>query len=159
MVPDRNLALWTQRHTDQKVHYWPGHCPVHNDLTGAAVEEARKAHPKAVLMAHPECPPVVLDMADVVRSTSGMLAFPSLSPADEFIVATEVGLLYPLRKQHPSKSFYPASPAMVCQDMKKTSLEDVLKALETSEPTVTVPEEIRVRALRAVERMMAVPRD
>ncbi len=159
MTPDRNLALWVQRHTDQKIHYWPGYCPVHNDLQVSAVKEAMELHPDAVLMAHPECPPEILDLAHVVRSTSGMLAFARESDEREFIVATEVGLLYPLKKENPDKEFYPASPGMVCEDMKKTGLEDVLKALETEEPVVKVPEDIRVRALKAVERMMAVPRD
>ncbi len=159
MTPDRNLAMWAQRHTEQKIHYWPGYCPVHNDLQVAAVKQAMELHPDAVLMAHPECSPAILDIAHVVRSTSGMLAYARESEAREFIVATEEGLLYPLKKENPGKEFYPASSGMICKDMKKTGLEDVLRALETEEPVVRVPEDIRVRALRAVERMMAVPRD
>ncbi len=159
MTPDRNLAKWVQRHTEQMVHYWDGCCPVHDNLTVEAVKKAMEAHPNALLMAHPECPPQVLDMAPVVRSTSGMLAYAAESKEKEFIVATEIGLLYPLQKQNPDKRFYPASDDMICVDMKKTRLEDVLKALETEGPVVTVPEDIRSRALRAVERMMAVPRD
>ena len=110
-------------------------------------------------MAHPECPPEVLDMADVVRSTSGMLAYAAESKAKEFIVATEVGLLYPLEKQNPGKRFYPASSRMICKDMKKTRLEDVLKALQAEGPVIAVPEPVRLKAFRAVERMMVVPRD
>ena len=159
MTPDKNLALWVQRHTSQKIHYWPGYCPVHDGLTEEAVKEARRAHPDAVLMAHPECPPAVIDLADVVRSTSGMLAYAKESEAREFIVATEVGLLYPLEKQNPGKRFYPASPEMVCEDMKKTGLSDVLRALEEEGPATVVPEETRKRALRAVQRMLEVPRD
>ncbi len=159
MTPDRNLAMWVQRHTDKKVHYWPGYCPIHNNLTVEALKRAMKEHPHAVVMAHPECPPEVIDMADVVRSTSGMLAYAKESSEKEFIVATEVGLLYPLEKENPGKRFYPASPEMVCEDMKKTTLSDVLRALEEEGPVITVPEEIRVKALKALERMMAVPRD
>ncbi|NDY42359.1 quinolinate synthase NadA [Dissulfurirhabdus thermomarina] len=159
MVPDRNLALWTQRHTSQKIHHLEGYCPVHDNLTAAAVAEARRAHPGAVVMAHPECPPEVIDAADVVRSTSGMLAYPGESDAGAFIVATETGLLHPLAKRYPQKRFYPASADMVCADMKLTTLADVRRALETGEPAVTVPEPVRVKALRAVERMIAVPRD
>ncbi len=159
MTPDRNLAMWVQRHTDKRVLYWPGYCPIHNNLTVEALKRAKEEHPGAVVMAHPECPPEVIDMADVVRSTSGMLAYAKESSEEEFIVATEVGLLYPLQKENPNKKFYPASPDMVCQDMKKTTLQDVLRALEQEAPVVTVPEEIRVKALKALERMMAVPRD
>ena len=159
MTPDKNLARWVERHVDKKILFWPGYCPVHDKLTAQGVEEARSRHPEAILMAHPECPPEVIDMADVVRSTSGMLAYAAESPHGDFIVATEVGLLYPLQKQNPGKRFYPASPDMECQDMKKTHLEDVLRALEQEAPLTTIPEEIRRRALKAVERMLAVPRD
>lgn len=110
-------------------------------------------------MVHPKCPPEVIDMADAVRSTSGMLAFARESEHKEFIVATEVGLLYPLKKQNPRKEFYPASPEMVCEDMKKTRLKDVLRALKEEGPETILHEEVRKRAFRAVERMLAVPRD
>ncbi len=159
MTPDRNLANWVQRHTDQKIHAWPGFCPIHDALTVAAVNEARTAHPRAVLMAHPECRLNVLEMADVVRSTSGMLDYAAASDAREFIVATENGLLHALAKHNPEKAFYPASPLMVCADMKKTGLFELLRAIEDEGPVITVPEDVRVRAFQAVERMLAVPRD
>ncbi len=159
MTPDRNLAAWVARHTDQKIHYWDGYCPVHDDLTVDAVNRAKKEHPDALLLAHPECPMDVLELADAVRSTSGMLVYASESDADEFIVATENGLLHQLRKQNPQKRFYEASPDMICADMKKTTLQDILSALEKEEPVVKVPEETRIKALRAVKRMMEVPRD
>jgi quinolinate synthase len=159
MTPDKNLAMWTQRHTDQIIHYWLGYCPIHDNLTVDQVNEAKAVHPHAILMAHPECRPEVLDMADTVKSTSGMLSFAAESEAKEFIVATEIGLLYTLKKQNPEKSFYAASSQMVCVDMKKTGLKEVLKAIQTEESEVIVPEPIRLKALKAVERMMAVPRD
>ncbi len=159
MTPDRNLAQWVSRHTDQKIHYWNGYCPVHDDLTVEAVRSAKAEHPDALLMAHPECHMKVLEMADVVRSTSGMLVYASKSDAYEFIVATENGLLHQLRKQNPEKKFYHASPDMICADMKKTTLKHMLAALENEKPMVKVPEEIRVKAFRAVQRMMDVPRD
>lgn len=159
MTPDKNLAMWVQKHTDQKVHYWLGYCPIHNNLTVAEVKEAKAAHPDALLMAHPECRPEVLDMADAVKSTSGMLSFAAESKATEFIVGTEIGLLHQLKKQNPKKKFWAVSPKMICTDMKKTGLKDVLQALKTEGPVITIPEEIRLKALKAVERMMAVPRD
>nr|HDM99925.1 quinolinate synthase NadA [Deltaproteobacteria bacterium] len=159
MTPDKNLAMWAQRHTDQKIHYWPGYCPIHNELTIDQIKKAKAAHPEALLMAHPECVPEVLDMAEAVKSTSGMLTFAAESKAKEFIVATEVGLLHQLKKQNPEKHFYAASPEMICKDMKKTGLKELLGALQKEGPVITLPEPIRLRALKAVERMMAVPRD
>ncbi len=159
MTPDRNLAAWVRRHTDQTVYSWDGYCPIHDELTVEAVKRAMAEHTDAVLMAHPECPESVLELAHVVRSTSGMLKYAKESDHREYIVATETGLLHPLRKQNPGKKFYPASPDMVCKDMKKTGLKEILSALEREEPVVKVPEEIRVKAYKAVERMMEVPRD
>lgn len=159
MTPDRNLAKWVARHTNQKIHYWDGYCPVHDDLSVKVLEQARAEHPAALIMAHPECAMEILDLADVVRSTSGMLAYAAESDALEFIVATENGLLHQLRKQNPEKQFYHASPRMICADMKKTTLQDLLNALENESPAVKVPEHTRTMAMKAVRRMMDVPRD
>jgi quinolinate synthase len=159
MTPDRNLAAWVRRHTDQVVHAWDGYCPIHDELSVKEVRLAMKEHPGAILMAHPECSEDVLKLADVVRSTSGMLDYARGSDAEEFIVATENGLLHALQKQNPGKKFYAASPQMICQDMKKTGLQEILDALTSESPVVKVPEETRIRAYKAVERMLEVPRD
>ena len=159
MTPDRNLAAWVRRHTDQVVHAWDGYCPIHDELSVKEVRLAMKEHPGAILMAHPECSEDVLELADVVRSTSGMLDYARGSDAEEFIVATENGLLHALQKQNPGKKFYAASPQMICQDMKKTGLQEILDALTSESPVVKVPEETRIRAYKAVERMLEVPRD
>ncbi len=159
MIPDKNLALWTQRHTSQKIHIWEGFCPIHDALRVETLQEVKAQHPNAVIIAHPECPPNILDMADVVRSTSGMLEFPATSDAEEFIIATEVGLLYPLQRRYSHKRFYAASSRMICEEMKKTGLQQVFEALRDEKHEVTVSEGIRLRALNAVERMLAVPRD
>ncbi len=158
-LPDMNLARYAQRHfPEKKIIYHEGFCPFHDVLTAEDVKRARKAHPEALFVAHPECRPEVIDLADHVASTSGMLRFCRESEHREFIIGTEVGLLYPLRKQNPDKKFYPASEKMLCEAMKITTLELVHRALETLEPRVEVPEEIRVRALRAVKRMLEIPR-
>ncbi len=158
-LPDMNLARYAQRHfLDKKIIYHEGFCPFHDVLTAEDVKRAREAHPEALFVAHPECRPEVIDLADHVASTSGMLKFCRESEHKEFIIGTEVGLLYPLRKQNPDKKFYPASEKMLCEAMKITTLELVHRALETLEPRVEVPEEIRVRALRAVKRMLEIPR-
>ena len=156
MVPDRNLARYASTHTDKKIHLWDGYCPYHDRLSVQDVETARKEHPDAVFMAHPECRLDVLELADVVASTSGMLKYAAESESKEYIVGTEVGILHPLRKQNPDKIFYPASNEMLCLDMKKITLEDIVKSLETMAPTVKVPEEIRIPALGAVEKMVAL---
>jgi quinolinate synthase len=117
---------------------------------------ARKAHPDAVFMAHPECRKTILDMADSVLSTSGMIRFAKTSPQLSFIVGTEVGLMYALQKACPNKAFYPASEDMVCPDMKKIHLADVLRSLETLEGQVKVPEAVRIPALEAVRRMIGI---
>lgn len=159
MVPDKNLAKYTARHTAKEVLYWEGCCNIHDALTAEEVIASRAAHPGALFLAHPECRPEVLDLADAVRSTSGMLEFVKASPATEFIVGTEQGILYTMRQQNPGKIFYSPSPHLVCQDMKRISLDDILAALRENRHRITLPEEVRLKALSAVERMLAVPRD
>jgi quinolinate synthase len=156
MAPDQNLAKYTARHTGKKVYHWNGYCPIHHNLTVEAVRRKKEEHPDALFLAHPECPPEILDLADMVQSTSGMLRFVAESPHQAFIIGTEEGILHPMRKRNPEKRFYPVSGTMVCPDMKKTSLEDVLRAMETLQPRISVPEEIRIRALDAVERMLNI---
>jgi quinolinate synthase len=154
MVPDRNLARYAASKSGKKVHPWDGFCPYHDRLTLADVEKARQVHPEAVFMAHPECPPAVLEVADVVASTSGMLRHARESKEKEFIVGTEVGLLYPLAGENPEKRFYPASEKMYCEDMKKITVADVARCLAEMTVEVSVPEKVRVPAYRAVKRML-----
>jgi quinolinate synthase len=156
MAPDQNLAMYTALHTKKQVFYWHGFCPIHHNLSAEDVLSKKREHPEALFIAHPECRPEVLELADLIQSTSGMLRFVTESSHDSFIIGTEEGILYPMQKQNPNKRFYPASKTLICPDMKKTTLKDVLRTLETLEPRVIVPEEIRVRALSAVERMLEV---
>jgi quinolinate synthase len=159
MVPDRNLALYTARSTSKEILYWDGCCNVHDGLSAAEVQACQKAHPQAIFIAHPECRPEVLDLAAVIRSTSGMLRYARESSAREFIIGTEMGILHTLRTENPDKLFYSPSPRLVCPDMKRITLADVINALKDNRHQITVPEEIRRPALLAVERMLAVPRD
>jgi quinolinate synthase len=159
MVPDRNLALYTARHTDKEVLHWEGCCNIHDALTPEEVRACRAAHPVAVFLAHPECRPEVLRLAEVIRSTSGMLAYVRRSAAQEFIIATEMGILHTLKKENPGKIFYSPSSALLCPDMKRIGLDDILAALEENRHRIILPEDVRLRALQAVERMLAVPRD
>ncbi|MEE4352059.1 MAG: quinolinate synthase NadA, partial [Desulfatiglans sp.] len=157
MTPDKNLAQYTQSHTDRKISYWNGYCPIHNNLTVAQVMKTKQQHPDALFLAHPECPPEVLALADEVKSTSGMIAYAAESHRKEFIVGTEVGILYPLSKRNPDKVFIPASPDMICTDMKRIGLPEILSALQNMQPVVEVPEDIRIKAKMAVDRMLAIP--
>ncbi len=156
MVPDRNLAAYTAAHTGKTVHCWDGFCPYHDRLDRQTALNARKGHPSAVFMAHPECRPEVTEIADIVTSTSGMLDCAARSRHSEFIVGTETGLIYPLQKQNPEKSFYPASERMYCSDMKKITLADVEASLENLSGEVRVSEDIRAPALSAVKKMLTV---
>ena len=156
MTPDRNLARYAQAHTKKKIHFWDGCCPFHDRLRATDIQKAKQLHPDAIVMAHPECRTEVLEIADVVVSTSGMIQYAKSSAHQSFIVGTEIGLLYPLQKENPDKRFYPASNELMCPDMKKITLADVVASLENLNGRVTVPEEIRIRALQAVQKMIAL---
>jgi len=155
-IPDRNLSLWAARNTNKRIIAWDGFCHVHDRVTAADVERARTDHPGALLMAHPECRPEVLDLADHVTSTSGMLRFAAASEAEEFIVGTETGLIHRLVRENPSKRFTPLRRDMVCPNMKKTRLETVEAALAEMKHVIKVPEETRLPAKRALDRMLAI---
>jgi quinolinate synthase len=155
-VPDRNLAAYVARHTDKKIIPWNGYCYVHDHLTAEEVRLARSEHPLAEVLVHPECRPEVIDQADFTYSTAGMGKHAKASAAREFIIGTEAGMIYRLKKENPDKEFYPLSKKAICQNMKKTDLAKVLRALQTLQLQVTVPEEIAVKARRSIERMLAV---
>ena len=159
MDPDRNLARYTQRFTDKRVLYWEGFCPYHDRLTAEQVKRVKREYPQALFVAHPECRLEVIELADEVKSTSGMLDFAKKVQHREFIIGTETGIIHTLRKQNPDKIFIPADERMVCTDMKKIQLDDIVHALTTLSPVIGVEEDIRVRAYRAVKRMLQVPRD
>jgi quinolinate synthase len=154
MTPDKNLALFAASRTSKKIHLWDGFCPFHNTLTAKDVTKAKTDHPEALFIAHPECPPEVLTLADSIQSTSGMIKFAGESLHPSFILGTENGLLYPISKAYPGKKFYPASEKMVCGDMKKITLEKILLSLETLSGRVTVPKDIRKKAWGAVQKMI-----
>ncbi|MGD0884014.1 MAG: quinolinate synthase [Thermodesulfovibrionales bacterium] len=153
-IPDRNLSLWARKNTGKEVIAWDGFCHVHDRVTRADVLAVRREHPRALLMAHPECRLEVLELADHVTSTSGMLRYVRASAAGEFIVGTEIGLMHRLKKENPGKVFYPLRKDMVCPNMKKTTLQSVLRALRELGHRVTVPEEVRVSAKKALDRML-----
>jgi len=155
--PDRNLASWVARNLpDVEVIAWDGCCPTHDVVTVEMARAAIEAHPDAEVLAHPECKAAVVDLADRVLSTGGMLTRVEESASQEFIILTEGGLLHSLSKATPGKSFYQPEPVMICPDMKKTSLESVRDALVHMRYEIDVPEDVRHRAKSAVERMVAI---
>ncbi len=160
LVPDRNLGHYIASQVPEKeCILWEGFCPTHDQLKVAEIKQAKAEHPDAPFMVHPECPPAILELADHICSTSGMYEYATKSPAQKFIVGTENGILWRLRKENPNKEFIMPSRSLVCPDMKLTRLEDVLKCLQTMEPQVTVPENIRIKAKQALDKMLAIPRD
>jgi quinolinate synthase len=156
-IPDRNLGQYVQRFCKKEILLWEGFCIVHDQITPAQVASAQLAHPGAVLLVHPECRPEVIDLADHVASTSGIIRYVCNSLEKEFIIGTEVGILHRLTKECPEKRCYPLSPAAICRNMKKTDLLKVRDALQTLHPRITVPDEIADRARGAIERMLALP--
>ncbi|MCL6635936.1 MAG: quinolinate synthase NadA [Peptococcaceae bacterium] len=155
-IPDKNLGKYVASKTGREMILWEGYCNTHDRLTPEDILAAKAEHPEALVLVHPECRPEVVALADSVASTTGMIRFARESDAREFIVATEMGILHPLRKQCPDKEFYMASNKLVCPNMKATTLDKVHRALLNLEPRVTVPQEIRERAIRCLERMLAI---
>ena len=151
-TPDINLGRYIQKNTDKKIILWKGHCYVHSTITPEFVKEAKKAHPDALILAHPECIPEVLDMADHIASTSGMIRFAKTTEAKEMIILTEEGMVNALKRECPDKIFY--SSGKVCIDMKKINLENIKNALENEVHEIQIPEDIRLRAEKSVRRMM-----
>lgn len=156
MIPDGNLARYTSRFTDTPIIPWEGSCPVHQGLSVEDIERVRKARPGAPLAVHPECSPEVIDISDFTGSTSGIIEFCGKTDARTIIIGTEMGIFHQLQKLYPGKVFVPASDSLVCRDMKLTSLADVYNALLEMRYVITVPEEVRASAHRALSRMLEI---
>ncbi len=155
-VPDQYLGDFIRRKTGKKMTLWPGYCPTHARILTQDIIARKKEHPNAKIVVHPECRPDVIDLADEALSTSGMLRYARREDVQELIVGTEIELLHRLKKENPGKTFIPATEKAVCPNMKKITLEKVLHSLETMSPVIKVPEDIRIRALAAVDRMVAI---
>jgi quinolinate synthase len=154
-VPDQYLGDFISKRTGKKMALWPGYCPTHMRILPEDIIRQKKEHPGAKVVAHPECRPEVVALADEALSTSGMVRYAARPDVQELIVGTEVEILHRLKKENPGKKFYPASDKAVCPNMKRITLEKILKSLETLTPEVKVPEKIRVKAKAAVDRMLA----
>jgi len=153
-VPDKNIASYVSEQTDKEIIPWEGYCYVHARFSPEELAEAKKSLKGAKVIAHPECPGEVRKLADHICSTSGMISYAKNSEAKEFIVATEIGMIEMLKLHVLGKTFYTAPPGRTCVNMKKNNLLLVLDALKNEAPVITVPEKIRVKAKRALDRML-----
>jgi len=157
-VPDQYLGHYVSTQTDKKMILWPGYCPSHVIIRPEHIEQLRKEHPQARVVVHPECRPEVIALADEVLSTGGMCRYARRSEVREMIVGTEVGIIHRLKKENPGKKFLPVFDKAICPNMKLITLEKVLWSLEDMAPEVEVPEEIRLEAKSAVDRMLGIGR-
>jgi quinolinate synthase len=160
-VPDKYLGGFVAEKTARDIVLWPGYCPTHVYITEDDIKQARTKFPDAIVMSHPECTEPVRKLSDQILSTSQMLRFVKKSNAKRFIIATETGIIHSLKKQNPEAEFVSASRKAICPNMKKITIEKVLWAMEDSAQggskyNVTVPEEIRIRAKKALDRMVEV---
>jgi quinolinate synthase len=155
-IPDRNLGLYIQKQVPEKeMILWPGICRTHHDIKKEDLMSLKKKHPHTEILVHPECQPDIIEFADHAFSTNGMVNYAKTSPIKEFIIGTEKGLCYRLGKENPGKKFYPV-PTAICPNMKKTTLEKVLKSIETLEPKINLSDEIMQKAYVPLQRMMMI---
>jgi quinolinate synthase len=155
-IPDQYLGHYVSTKTDRKLILWPGFCPTHAKIKPERIKELKQEYPQARVVVHPECRPEVIALADEVSSTSGMCRYARREEVREMIVGTEVGLIHRLTKENPGKRFIPVSEQALCPNMQLTTLEKVLWSLEEMSPEVKVPEEIRLKAIAAVDRMLKI---
>jgi quinolinate synthase len=156
-IPDKNLGSYVQSKVpDKKLIIWEGFCPTHARILKDDIYRMKDKHPLAKVMVHPECRPEIIQMADVVASTSGMSKFARETDATEIIVGTEVGMLYRLQKENPDRNFYPASSQAICPNMKLITLEKIFWSLQDLVYPVVVEEPIRGQAKKAIDRMIAL---
>ncbi|MBI4320323.1 MAG: quinolinate synthase NadA [Chloroflexi bacterium] len=155
-VPDQNLGHFVSRQTKKEIIRYPGACVTHERLTPEHVVEAKKAYPGASVVVHPECVPDVVDLADAVLSTSQMLRYVRESSAEVFLIGTESGLLHRMTLENPNKKFFVISRALMCPNMKRTHLGSVLGALRENRYVISLDEETRLAAKRALDRMLEI---
>ena len=155
-VPDKYLADYVAKQTGRKLISWNGFCPTHVKILAEDIKREKRFHPQAKVMVHPECLPQVIALADAVLSTSKMCQYAKETGAKEIIVGTEVGLIHRLKEDNPTKKFYPATERAVCPNMKRTTQEKVLWALEELKEEIKIPDEIRRRARKAIDKMLKI---
>lgn len=140
-----NLVKFSVKRAERKITPWEGCCPAYNFLTKENVINIKKLHSQTLLLVYPECRPEVCNLADYIGNNKGIIDFVQTNPAKEYIIGTELDILYPLKKNNPDKQFFPAFEKMICQDMKLITLEKILYSLKNLEPQVTVPKKHNMR--------------
>ncbi|MHC4323986.1 MAG: quinolinate synthase NadA [Planctomycetota bacterium] len=155
-VPDRHLGQFVAERTGRDLVFWPGYCTTHVLITADDIKNARAKYPDAVVMAHPECTEPVKEVSDELLSTGQMLKFAAAGSAKRFIIATENGIIHALKKQNPEAEFFPATERAICPNMKKITLDKVVSSLQEMQYKITVPEEIRIKAEKSLDRMVGV---
>ena len=155
-VPDKNLGNWVKQNTDKDVILYHGYCYVHDEFEYEKIKRLKEENPDAVMLVHPEAPPQVVEMADEVVSTSGMLRYVASTDARKIIVVTEEGLLDMLREKHPDKIILSAGRKAICEDMKKITPESILRSLEEEKYEITIPPDTMERARGAIEKMLRI---
>jgi quinolinate synthase len=160
-APDRNLGAYLAKKTGRDMLLWNGACMVHEIFSLEKITKLKVRHPKAKVIAHPECEAAVLEIADYIGSTTGLLKFSQKDDAQEYIVVTETGILHQMQKENPSKTFIPAPPnnACACNDcphMKLNTLEKLYLCMEYEEPEITMNEQLRIAAKKPIERMLDI---
>lgn len=153
-IPDKNLGSYVQRHTDKEVILWEGYCYVHNQFSPLEVKKAKENIPDAFLVVHPECPPEIIDLADAVESTSGMVKLAKTGKHNKYLIGTEEGLIKRLIYENPDKEFYSAGRPRICSNMKKTQLEDVYNSLLKKQYEIILDENIIKRARKSLDKML-----
>lgn len=154
-VPDKNLSRYVATQVPEKtIHLWEGFCPSHNAMTEEDVKRAKEEHPNAVFLVHPECTPEVCAMADYIGSTKQIIDYVKESRLEEFLIGTELGVMYALETQNPGKKFFPLHTELVCSNMKKTTLESVYLALSENRYEITLDEDVIQRAKGSLENML-----
>ncbi|MBM3252570.1 MAG: quinolinate synthase NadA [Candidatus Omnitrophica bacterium] len=155
-VPDKYLADFVSKKTGRRLISWDGYCPTHVKILPEDIVRQVRLHPNAKVIVHPECIPEVIDLADEALSTSRMCKYAKESAAKEFIIGTEIGIIYRLQQDNTGKKFYPASELSICPNMKRITLKKVLWSLEELKEEVRVPDDIRKRAKKSIDRMLEI---
>lgn len=156
-IPDINLGSYlAARLTDKVFHLFDGGCPCHKRTTVEDVLRAKEAHPEALFLVHPECPPAVVSLADYAGSTAGIMQFAKESSRTQFIIGTENTVVCHLAAECEGKQFFPLKEDLVCPDMRRTTLQDVLACLKGEREELVLDETVRLRARRCIDRMIAL---